>query len=133
MSTHTNARSQRIERGDQEREPTPLAGGREAGDRGRDADTGWLAGGDRAQARLGTELLYSWRHRFLSDVPAMTPGFARVEMTDIPAPLLPAPIIPVVSSPGLIEITLPDGASVRVDAKVDERALRRVLRVLHER
>ena len=33
----------------------------------------------------------------------------------------------------LIKITLPGGASVRVDAKVDEWVLRRVLRVLRER
>jgi len=34
---------------------------------------------------------------------------------------------------GLIEITLPDGARVCVDAKVEERALRRVMRLLRER
>jgi len=33
----------------------------------------------------------------------------------------------------LIEIVLPGGASVRVDAHVDGRALRRVLGALHER
>jgi len=32
----------------------------------------------------------------------------------------------------LIEILLPDGASVRVDARVDVRALRRVLDALRE-
>lgn len=35
--------------------------------------------------------------------------------------------------PGVIEIDLPDGARVRVDAFVNERALSRVLRVLKER
>ena len=34
--------------------------------------------------------------------------------------------------PGVIEIDLPDGARVRVDAFVNERALRRVLRVLKD-
>ena len=38
-----------------------------------------------------------------------------------------------VSNEGLIEIVLPGGASVRVDAQVDERALRRVLAALGER
>ena len=33
---------------------------------------------------------------------------------------------------GLIEIVLPGGASVRVDAQVDGRALRRVLGALYE-
>ena len=32
-----------------------------------------------------------------------------------------------------VDNVLPDGACVRVDAKVDERSLRRVLRVLRER
>jgi transposase len=35
--------------------------------------------------------------------------------------------------PGVIEIDLPDGARVRVDAFVNERALSRVLRVLKDR
>jgi transposase len=75
---------------------------------------------------IGTGLLYSWRRRFLGEVSAMTAGFARVELTDA------APIIPAASPSGLIEIILPGGACVRVDARVDERALRRVLRVLRE-
>jgi hypothetical protein len=54
-------------------------------------------------------------------------------MRDVSVPALPVPIISAVNSAGLIEITLPGGASVRVDARVDERALRRVLKVLRER
>jgi hypothetical protein len=42
------------------------------------------------------------------------PGFARVEPANAQAPVV---------SLGLIEITLPDGARMRVDAKVDERTL----------
>lgn len=34
---------------------------------------------------------------------------------------------------GLIKITLPDGARVHVDTKVDDRTLRRVRNVLRER
>ena len=48
--------------------------------------------------------------------------------TDTAVPMLAAP-----RAEGLIEIMLPGGASVRVDAQVDGRALRRVLGVLHER
>jgi transposase len=46
------------------------------------------------------------------------------------------PAVPTIASrrtEGLIEIMLPNGAAVRVDAQVDARALRRVLGVLHER
>jgi hypothetical protein len=34
-------------------------------------------------------------------------------------------------TPGLIEIVLADGTTVRVDAQTDPRALRRVLAALH--
>ena len=70
---------------------------------------------------LNTGQLYTWR-RQLKALPV--PNFARVELTEAEPPVAPL---------GLIEITLPDGARVRVDAKVDERTLRRVLRVLRER
>lgn len=78
---------------------------------------------------IGTGLLYSWRRRLLTDAT----GFARVELIDVDAPVAAMPIVSAVGSTGLIEITLANGACVRVDAKVDERALRRVLRVLRER
>jgi transposase len=78
---------------------------------------------------IGTGLLYSWRRRLLADAT----GFARVELIDVDAPVAAMPIVPAGGSTGLIEITLANGACVRVDAKVDERALRRVLRVLRER
>jgi transposase len=70
---------------------------------------------------LNTGQLYTWR-RQLKAVPL--PNFARVELAELESSVAPL---------GLIEITLPDGARVRVDTKVDERALRRVLRVLRER
>ena len=70
---------------------------------------------------LNTGQLYTWRRQFKA-VPL--PNFARVELAEAEPPVAPL---------GLIEITLPDGARVRVDAKVDERTLRRVLKVLRER
>ena len=129
MSTHTGARSQRIEVIRTERRRRwPLEQKRAIVAESQIPGAS-LAGIARKHG-IGTGLLYSWRRRFLSDLPAMSLGFARVELPEGSAPLLPAPIIPGAGSPGLIEIALPGGASVRVDAKVDERALRRVLRVL---
>jgi transposase len=70
---------------------------------------------------LNTGQLYTWRRQFKA---LPLPTFARVELAEPEPP---------VASLGLIEITLPDGARVRVDTKVDERTLRRVLRMLRER
>jgi transposase len=70
---------------------------------------------------LNTGQLYTWRRQFKAVPPT---NFARVELAEPESPVAPL---------GLIEITLPDGARVRVDTKVDERTLRRVLRVLRER
>ena len=70
---------------------------------------------------LNTGQLYTWRR--LLRVSTL-PGFARVELTETGAPVAPL---------GLVEITLPDGARVRVDANVDERTLRRVMKVLRDR
>ena len=54
-----------------------------------------------------------------------------------PAPALP-PVAPAAAAPsgpmnGMIEIALPGGVSVRVDAQVDSGALRRVLAALARR
>jgi transposase-like protein len=78
---------------------------------------------------LNTGQIYTWR-RLLRD--ASPSGFARVDLAEVPRPVAPLSMASA-SSPGLIEIALPDGACVRVDAKVDERSLRRVLRVLRDR
>jgi transposase len=43
---------------------------------------------------------------------------------------MPSPNTSMQARPGLIEIDLPDGTRLRVDAFVNERALRRVLAVL---
>jgi len=69
---------------------------------------------------LNTGQLYTWRRQFKA---LPLPNFARVELAEAEPPVAPL---------GLIEITMPDGARVRVDTKVDERTLRRVLRVLRE-
>lgn len=63
--------------------------------------------------------------------------FAAVELATV-APPLPEPPTPVappsaVHADGLIEIVLPSGVSVCVDAHVDGRALRRVLGALEGR
>ena len=88
---------------------------------------------------ISTGQLYTWRREILGVQRALTrcepPRFAAVTLASrvdgaagtSPEPTLPlAPVRPV----GLIEILLPDGVSVRVDAEVDARALRRVLAAL---
>jgi transposase len=75
---------------------------------------------------IGTGQLYGWRHQFLVHRPDKTTSFARVELGREPC-CLGGPIAP---PSGLIEIVLPNGAIMRVDAQVDEQALRRVLAVL---
>ena len=70
---------------------------------------------------LNTGQLYTWRRQLRA---LSIPGFARVELAEAEAQTAPL---------GVIEISLPDGARIRVDAKVDERALRRVIKVLRDR
>jgi len=97
--------------------------------------------------------LYAWRQqltRRMDGPPAHRPaGFARVDVvageravpappvTEMPAtatnPQAPVPAVATLRSKGLIEIVLPGGTSVRVDAHVDDRALRCVLDALHAR
>jgi transposase len=72
---------------------------------------------------ISTGQLYTWRHALRAAQP--TGRFARVEVVRPAAPMdIPA------RPPGLIEIALPDGTAVRVEAGIDPRALRRVLGVL---
>lgn len=75
---------------------------------------------------IGTGQLYTWRRELLSRRRAGTDCFVRVEMIDEPARLMN----PAAGSKGVIEIALPCGALVRVDAGVDESALRRVFAAL---
>ena len=98
--------------------------------------------------------LYAWRQQLTRRLGCERPGplanFARVDMAAAQSQEMAGPVadatpagataphapVPLHASPraeGLIEIVLPGGASVRVDAHVDARALRRVLGALHER
>jgi transposase len=80
---------------------------------------------------LNTGQLYTWRRQVLRRVPAVTPaGFARVDVVEEPARLAASTTTSDAAQAGLIEVILPGGTSVRVDACVDERALRRVLAAL---
>lgn len=96
---------------------------------------------------ISTGQLYTWRQQALGLQGALVtrtePRFAAVELTGAsstaadPTPSAPAvpsaPLPPPVRPEGLIEILLPGGVSVRVDARVDGRALRRVLDALEGR
>ena len=75
---------------------------------------------------IGTGQLYGWRHQYLTNLPGQAAGFACVELTNEPRRLTG----PIAASSGLIEIVLPGGATIRVDALVNEQALRRVLAAL---
>src|SRR5690348_7240692 len=92
---------------------------------------------------ISSGLLYTWRRHLLEGslgVTCQPPAkFARVEVMAVqadPAPAIP-PVAPAAapSGPmnGMIEIALPGGVSVRVDAQVDSGALRRVLAALTRR
>jgi transposase len=96
---------------------------------------------------ISTGQLYTWRQQMLglqgAVVTRTEPRFAAVELTarpsTAPEPPPSEPAAPSASSPpsvrpeGLIEILLPGGVLVRVDARVDGRALRRVLDALEGR
>jgi transposase len=98
--------------------------------------------------------LYTWRRQLTSrlggELSGPSANFARVDVVVAPrqemadpmadattaAAARPHSAVPLIASPrveGLIEIVLPGGTSVRVDAQVDGRALRRVLGALCER
>lgn len=89
---------------------------------------------------IGTGQLYTWRRVLLAAQPvavASTGQFARVHVarsrssdrTERAARAAPPQALPAQPG-GLMEIGLPDGTTLRVDAQVDPRALRRVLAVL---
>lgn len=94
--------------------------------------------------------LYAWRQQLTRrvDLPPAdaTPSFARVEvasggprMQELPSTAVPSVAtakLPAIAEPrgkGLIEIVLPCGTSVRVDGRVEDRALRCVLDALRAR
>lgn len=99
---------------------------------------------------ISSGLLYTWRQRLLCGalgaVADTTPRFVRVDVVAAaaepeaaaPAAVELTPSTTPAASPksevgGSIEIELPDGTTVRVDAQVNEAALRRVLAVLVHR
>ena len=73
---------------------------------------------------ISTGQLYTWRHALKAAQPIGR--FARVEVVSRPSAPPDIPARP----PRLIEIALPGGTTVRVDAGIDPRALRRVLGAL---
>ena len=91
--------------------------------------------------RISSGQLYTWRQQLMSlpgSVVTRAPmQFAAVELATVASPLPEPPTPAVPPSPahadGLIEIVLPSGVSLRVDAHVDGRALRRVLGALEGR
>jgi transposase len=104
------------------------------------------------QHGINASLLYTWRRQMLEgqlgEMPRALPSFARVELPSVaagPATVVSSKPDPEATSPracvpsatdgaaGLIEIVLPNGICIRVDAQVDSRALRRVLTVLEVR
>jgi transposase len=97
---------------------------------------------------ISSGLLYTWRRHLLEGSlgAARQPvaKFARVEVMAMPADPVPeqppaaAQPVTAASGPmdrpdGMIEIVLPGGVSVRVDAQVDSGALRRVHAALARR
>lgn len=85
---------------------------------------------------LCSSLLYRWRRQgFGAVLPGSSPGLVPVRVSSAPlAPTMPAD--PDLRIPDqrriapLVEITLPNGCTVRVDQHVDARALRRILAAL---
>jgi transposase len=79
--------------------------------------------------------LYTWRQQILNEPTSVlsrsVPSFAQVDT--LPAPPPPSTIAQAPPPSGMIEIVLANGVTLRVDAQVDNRALRRVLDVLAER
>ena len=83
-----------------------------------------------ARREVSSSLIYTWRKqlregKLASAVPSL-PVFAEVQVAE---PTPPAPQ-PAPSPSGLIQIELPGGVRVSVDAGVDAGALARVLSVL---
>jgi transposase len=94
------------------------------------------------QHGIGTGQLYNWRRALLAAQPtaaAVRGGFARVEVSAA-GPMLgagqdttsiaPTRLLPPAQPTSLIEIVLTTGTTLRVDAQVDPRALRRILAAL---
>ena len=123
MSAHTRARPQRIEvitRGERRRR---WSAEEKQAIVAESLEPNVSIAGIARKHGIGTGQLYTWRHQLLARRSGTPAHFARVE-------LLSEPHRSAEPRSGLIEIVLPDGATVRVDAQVDEPALRRVLAAL---
>ncbi len=83
-----------------------------------------------ARREVSSSLIYTWRKQLregkLANVVPSLPVFAEVQVAE---PVAPAPQL-VPCPPGLIQIELPGGVRVSVDAGVNAGALARVLSVL---
>ena len=78
---------------------------------------------------IGTGLLFTWRRQLMAGDPV---GFVPVQLLS-PTPDVPFPDPPPSSSPGPIEIDMPNGARVRAGHGADLRVLRAVLAALDGR
>jgi transposase len=80
---------------------------------------------------ISSGLLYTWRKALLAAQPSIA-RFVQVEVTGSAKPADPTPnaVSPPAPGAGKIEIVLPNHTTLRVDAQIDPRALRRVLSVL---
>lgn len=94
---------------------------------------------------IGTGLLYTWRRQMLTGATGTLtrspPSFTQVDLSGPlnqgiaaePPDAPPSTLVEPSRLEGLIEIVLPGDVSLRVDAQVDGRALRRVLGALADR
>ena len=86
---------------------------------------------------IGSGQLSTWRRAFATplrgEVAQPATSFARVETAALPQQPERCLLRDRAHAGGLIEIVLPDGILVRMDAKVDDRALRRVFAALQAR
>ncbi|HEY5970735.1 MAG TPA: transposase [Pseudoxanthomonas sp.] len=81
---------------------------------------------------ISTGLLYTWRKALLAAQPRLS-GFARVEIAGPANQAMSRPALltgPPVQAAGTVEIVLPNSTTIRVDAQIDPRALRRILAAL---
>jgi transposase len=90
------------------------------------------------QYGIGPGQLYNWRRALMAAQPTIG-RFAQVDITPRLTTTIDSgtaiagsasPVAATSRTPGLIEIVLPGGTVVRVDAQIDPRALRRVLATL---
>ena len=127
-TTRTSTRTQRVEviTGSERRRRWSIEEKREIVAESLNPDTG--AGGVLRKYGISSGQLYTWRRQLTQRLGGHPRGpatnFARVDVVDAERQIAPP------RAAGLIEIVLPGGASVRVDAQVDVRALRRVLGAL---